>query len=473
SAKQLASQHRAGTKACTESLRDKLKLIKSHNPKINALVSVESERATSEATRLDKLAKESTSRLGRLHGLAFSAKLNIDVANFPTSDGSATRPPAIAKHNNRLVELLTQEGAFCIGKGNMPEYGKSTFVTSNKIYGQTNNPFHLGYVPGGSTGGDAAALAAGFCDFSIGGDSGGSLRVPANFCGIFGMLPTHGTISAGPANLMSGTFTRTFGSSGPLARNLDDLELLYAILSGFNPADSSSVPSPTVPNESATKKFAYYNEIDAVHADFRIQKTLKETVEKFESLGYQGVEICPAPIVESLEPFVILAGQASLLQEDIIAQRSGNPRKLERESDIIKALRSRIKAELPPLTAETLLHFQYEAERVRSEMNVWFKGFDFIICPTAACTPPKHHTQSFFINGNGYESYQVFHFARAFNLLQLPAIAFPTSIGDDGLPLGLQIAGPRFSDRKLFQILRAGGFTNCIPSPSLSNNPQK
>ena len=195
----------------------------------------------------------------------------------------------------------------------------------------------------------------------------------------------------------------------------------------------------------------------ATPCDKEILSTLNQTVNKFKAIGYETEELTPPAFEKSLEPFIILAGQAALLVEDKINVILGRARNQETETEIVKSLRQRIATELPPLSAERLLLCWYQVDRLRLEMVEFFTKFDFIIAPVAASSAPLHGATTLKINGKECGSEQVYHFASAANVLALPALAFPTGTAKNGLPLGLQIIGPRFSDRELIRALATVG----------------
>lgn len=450
-----ANKIRNKSLSALQNVEDHLALINSKNKELNALCFIDAKNA-----RLKAKERDSQVLTGRLHGIVFSVKDNIALKDAPVSEGSTQTKIDKADYNDRLIEILESEGAICIGKGNLPEYGKSNF-TDNNLHGRSNNPFNQAYTPGGSTGGDAAALAAGFCDFALGGDSGGSLRVPANFCGLFSILPTRGVITNSRYPFITSSVAHNFGSTGPIARTLDDLELLFSILAKYNSDNPYSVPYVADKTEK-TWKIAYFSELNSVVCDKEINKTLDTAIEKFKLAGYSCDNICPNEFLESFIPFTILAGQASLIQEDLLSELAKRPRDLSKETQTVKNVRQKIAAALPKLTSEGLLTQLATTEKLRRKILSFFERYDFILCPVAACRVPKHDTAEFEINGSKHLSHEVFHFSRTANVLALAALAFPTEFDSDGLPMGLQLIGPRFSEFKMFTALRTAGFTDSL-----------
>lgn len=455
SIRELVAQIRAGSLDPAALLEFRLSRIEKYNSKINALVSINQKESKKQLEQCRSKLKSNEFQ-GRLPGITFSAKHNIAVRGFSMSDGSKSGLVTKVEDDSPVVKHLNAEGALCVGKGNMAEYGKSSSGSDNPLFGNTLNPFDLTRSPGGSTGGDAAAVAAGFSDFAIGGDSGGSLRGPANFCGLFAILPTRGVLSERSSHYVSGSITRLFGSSGIITKTLDDLELIFEVLQHFDPLAARSVllPFDFERYHSGNKKLAYFSTLCGMHPDKEIQATLKSAVKNFEKLGFQVEQVTPKPFEESLETFVILAGQAGLMQEDLILESQGSARDLSQEGTAMKKLRERLKAELPPLTTERLLLLLAHVDKLRDDIAVFFEKYDLILAPVAASLAPLIDSSILEVDGQKLESYQAFHYSRAVNLLGLPAVSFPTGLSKQKLPLGLQLIGPRFSDRWLIKVLR-------------------
>lgn len=462
---QKAAQHiRTGKVDARELLEFHLEAIRKNNSKVNALCHVSEKTSRDMINKLHEETKAGKFR-GRLHGLAYSAKDVIPVSGMPRSDGNPQTVESSSKTNSALIEKLSAEGAVCIGKANMAEYGKS-YYTDNPVYGRTNNPFDITRSPGGSGGGDSAALALDFCQFGVGADSGGSIRVPGNFCGQFALYPTHGLFSNAGMPHLEHTIYTLFRCPGVLSKTIDDLEILFSILKGFDPIDENSVPDLIFTQTSSEKKrYAFFNTLNGVKADNEICSSLNECIKTLEAKGYTGKEIAPSACAGAYEIFIILAGQAALAAEDMIATMSANPRDLSKEGKILKNLRKRLGTELPPLSAETVLKAWWRVASLRKEIHTFFSDYDFIICPVSATQPPLHETSDYKVNGQSFQSQQVFQFASCVNVLGLPAVSFPTKLSSTKLPLGLQIIGPRFSERYLMSIVRMTGFSNrLIPS---------
>ena len=215
------------------------------NPQLNAFVTVDEKRARDQAklakTALNSNAKSSS--LGPLHGVPISIKSSIDVAGLPCECGSILRKGNVPLADAPLVKRLRAAGAIVLGNTNVPEF-LMAYETDNLLYGRTNNPWDLSRTPGGSSGGEAAAIAAGCSAGGVGSDGGGSIRIPAHYGGICGLKPTPGRIpSTGHFPGSAGPFAQ-LGVVGPMARTVRDVERLFEVMAGPDPGDPASAPVP-------------------------------------------------------------------------------------------------------------------------------------------------------------------------------------------------------------------------------------
>ena len=455
--RQLAAQIRSRDISACELVESSLAAIEKWNPKINALRFVNSEVAHKEAVLKDQQLKAGDS-IGRLHGIPFCVKDHINVAGLPRSEGTQLNATDSATESAAVIELLQAEGAICIGKSNMAEYGKS-YYTDNAAFGRSSNPFNIAHTCGGSGGADAAALACGMAAFGLGADAGGSLRVPANFCGQFGIHTTHGTITSAGLSHPTSTIAAMIRTLGPLARSLGDLELLWRILTAYDARDPYSLAHPRCA-QHRHHRFLYFDTLNGVRCDPEIETALKQTAECFENCGFEAAEGAPAPFAAAIEIFITIAGQAALISEDVAAAARKQPRDPTLEGPLMRDLRARLASRLEPLSTERFFLAWQRCDELRREAAKIFDNYDFVLAPVAASLAMPHGTTRFQIAGQELESHQVFQFSSCINLLDLPAIAFPTGISSSGLPVGLQIIGPRFGEERLFEALRMAGYTD-------------
>ena len=242
SAVSMAEQIRRGELSPVELVEAHLARIEELNPRLNAFVQVDVERARREA-RIAEAAVRNREKLGPLHGVPLSIKSSLQVAGLRWEAGTKLRAGTVAERDAPLVTRLRQAGAVILGVTNAPEL-LMAWETDNLLYGRTNNPWDLSRTPGGSSGGEAAAIASGMSAGGVGSDGGGSIRVPAHFSGICGLKPTPGRVPAtGHFPESVGPFA-LLGVVGPMARNVGDLKLLFEVLQGPDDGDPSAAPVP-------------------------------------------------------------------------------------------------------------------------------------------------------------------------------------------------------------------------------------
>jgi amidase len=446
----LAALHE-GTLLASDNLHECLKVVDSKNPEINALVYLNSEEAKERAKLLDSL---SATNRRALHGAVFSVKDNFPVAGLPCSEGSTQTLVKVSRTTDPLVSKILSEGAILIGKGNMPEYGKSNF-TDNNLYGRTLNPWNKSHTPGGSTGGDAVAVATGMSDFALGGDSGGSLRVPASLCGLYSILPSRDLIKKTDSPFILNTFLKKMGSTGPLARTLSDLEVVFDLLARSSPSDQS-------PGTPGQRTFSVLREVAGVGCANEIESDLDKVTSELRNKGWREIPI-PQELFDATVPvFFILGGQAGTLQEDLVREHKNIKIDPSLETKTIQSLRNDIKTLMPKLTAESLLLTLYQWEELQNQADSFLKKVDIIIAPVSASLALPFGANEASVRGASVPSHHLFHFARAANVLNIPALAFPTSVSNNGLPVGLQIMTRSGHDKFMFRVLEELGQSSAL-----------
>jgi Asp-tRNA(Asn)/Glu-tRNA(Gln) amidotransferase A subunit family amidase len=273
-----------------------LRKIKRLNPRLNAFVDIDAERALAQA-RLAEQAVGSGASLGSLHGIPVTIKSSIDVAGLRTETGSRLRAGRIASQDAPLAARLKMAGAIVIGNTNAPEM-LMAYETDNSLTGRTNNPWDLDRTPGGSSGGESAAIAAGLSAGGVGSDGGGSIRVPAHFTGICELKPTPGRVpctghyppSLGPFALI--------GVVGPMARTVADLTLLFEAMAGPDDGDTSAAPVPLRHLRRAALKatvVGYFEEDPRVPATPETRSAVRAVVNALRRQALRRDRSTPAP----------------------------------------------------------------------------------------------------------------------------------------------------------------------------------
>ena len=212
------------------------------NPSLNAFVHVDAERVRREASEAEAAAM-SGKTLGPLHGVPISIKSSLEVAGMRCEAGTRLRAGYVAAQDAPLVARLRKAGGIVLGVTNTPEL-LMAWETDNRLYGRTNSPWDLDRTPGGSSGGEAAAIAAGMSAGGVGSDGGGSIRVPAHFSGICGLKPTPGRIPATGHFPASGGPFALLGVVGPMARSVNDVKVLFEVMQGPDEGDACAAPVP-------------------------------------------------------------------------------------------------------------------------------------------------------------------------------------------------------------------------------------
>ena len=277
-AAETARRIRAGDVSAREAVEARIERIERWNASVNALVDTAFERALAEADAADA-ARAAGRELGPLHGVPLTIKSSIDVEGLRCECGSRFRAGRVAERDAPLVTRLRRAGAVILGVTNTPDM-LMAYETDNYLYGRTNNPFDLGLTAGGSSGGEAAAIAAGFSAGGMGSDGGGSVRVPAAFCGVAGLKPTPGLIARTghwPACIGPGAF---LGLVGPMAPRVEDLDLLLRTTMGSERHDPSCAPVAVTPMSSVDLRgvrVGYFEHDGVTPVDDETAATVRET----------------------------------------------------------------------------------------------------------------------------------------------------------------------------------------------------
>ncbi len=440
---ELADMIRKKTLSPVELMEETLARIETVNPALNAFVQLRAEEAIEEAREIEtRIARGEA--VGPLAGIPLGVKDLEDVKGMVTSFGSIPYKENMAQEDSIQVARLRRAGAIVVGKTNTPEFGFTGF-TKNRLYGVTRNPWNKERTPGGSSGGAAAALAAGMVPLATGSDAGGSIRIPASYCGCFGIKPTLGRIPMGPSARLHTTRTWTLG---PLARSVADAALYLDCTAGYHPADPDSLSKPSLSFLEALKipperlKIGFSPELGYA----RVQKEVTVLVEKaastFEKMGHE-VEIWEGALPD------VGRAWSDLMNRELCAQLYDALEEIRPElgRTLVKSLDSA--KDLP-------FDDRVNIQKSRTELNrvLWefFDRFDLLLTPTmpteafAAKGPPPSE-----IEGVPIPLLGAVAFTYPFNLSGHPAATLSAGLTQSGLPAGLQIVGPRHGDALVLQ----------------------
>src|SRR5882724_823078 len=346
----LAEQIRRKQLSPVELVESHLTRIQELNPRLNAFVQIDAEGARRQAGAAEGAVRIGE-KLGSLHGVPISIKSAIEVAGLRCESGTKLREGFVAPRDAPLVSRLRQAGAIILGVTNTPEL-LMAWETDNLLYGRTNSPWDVSRTPGGSSGGEAAAIAAGMSVGGVGSDGGGSIRVPAHFSGICGLKPTPGRIPAtGHFPVSAGPFA-SIGVVGPMARTVADLKLLFEVMQGPDVGDACAAPVPLRwPSREQTKnlKIGYFEDDGRTPVTAETRAAVRMAGEALRSAGFQVERFQPEGLEQARQlwwKYFVIAGGMLLL-----------PMFEGREADLSPILKQFLELSVaePALTAETLL----------------------------------------------------------------------------------------------------------------------
>jgi amidase len=430
------------------------------NPKINAFVQVDSERALHQARQAEARVMRGD-QLGRLHGVPISIKSSIDVTGFKCEAGTKLRAGQVASHDAPLVQRLRAAGAIVLGVTNTPEL-LMAWETDNLLYGRTNNPWDLSRTTGGSSGGEAAAIASGCSAAGVGSDGGGSVRVPAHFCGICGLKPTPGRIPAtGHFPQSVGPFA-LLGVVGPMARTVSDLKVLFEVMQGPDLGDPSAAPVPVSWSQTLELKkvrIGYFEDDGRTPATPETRAAVKQAVEALRCAGFEVEPFRPDGLEKARQLWWRIFGIAGGMLLGPMLR--GHEDEL---SPILKEFNSWVAAE-PTHTAQTLLDTWIERDLVRMQIFEQVERFPVLLCPVASIPAFRHGERSWRIAGRQVDYLDAWSYCEWFNLLGMPAAAVPVTQSSEGLPIGVQIVGRPWEEELVLTIADALE-ANCGPPSS-------
>jgi len=453
-----------------------LRRIEETEPKINAFFTVMHDQAINKAKEIEKKILKGE-QLGLLGGLPTSIKDLEPVKDVQVTKGSLTTGKTIADKDQIIVERIKQQDGIILGKTSCPEFGHST-SNESKIKDHCKNPWNLEVTSGGSSGGAAASVAAGVNTVAQGSDGGGSVRIPASFCGVFGLIGTQGRIPRKHAGLMS-WLPVNYSRIGPISWFVEDSALLFDVMSGPHP---ESEPMTIQEKEYflkdieagiKNKKIAWSNDFNTRVVDPEIKEIFNNNLKIFENLGAELEELKFDFDLNDLEqPFHkhLMHTFSYCVNEEFY---NIDPKKLmphvkntiERGSKVMASDYAKALAQL----------MEY-----RSKMDKIFDKYDYILSPTVAIPPHKFNERPIINNGkieildisndqmfnnNNYDySSWIFvlaQFTAPFNWSGNPAVSLPCGFTKSGLPVGLQLAGKKKSELSLLQASKA--FENINP----------
>ena len=417
------------------------------NLKLNAFVHVDAERVRREA-RDAEAAVMGGKTLGPLHGVPISIKSSLDVAGLRCESGTRLRAGCTATHDAPLVARLRNAGAIVLGVTNTPEL-LMAWETDNLLYGRTNSAWDFERTPGGSSGGEAAAIAAGMSAGGVGSDGGGSIRVPAHFSGICGLKPTPGRIPAtGHFPPSAGVFAQ-IGVVGPMARTVGDLKALFEVMQGPDDGDVCAAPVPLrwpADDKVRRLRIGCFDDDGRTPVTAETRAAVRTAAEALHHAGFHVEGFRPAGLEEArllwLEFFVTVGGMLI------------GPMFKDRERDLSPILKQFLEwsAAEPPHTAETLLDAWTRRDEARVQFATQMQKYPILLCPAAAIPAFRHGERSWMIEGKTVHYLDAWSYTEWFNLLGNPAAVVPVGHSTEGLPIGVQIVGRPWEEEQVLAV---------------------
>ena len=449
SASQMAEQIRNKQVSPVEVVEAHLARMEKLNPKINAFVQVDAKRALTQARDAETAVMRGQS-LGPLHGVPISIKSSIDVAGMRCEAGTKLRAGYVASSDAPLVARLRKAGAIILGVTNTPEL-LMAWETDNLLYGRTNNPWDLSRTAGGSSGGEAAAIASGCSAGGVGSDGGGSIRVPVHFCGICGLKPTPGRIPAtGHYPQSVGPFA-LLGVVGPMARTVADLKLLFEAMQGPDIGDPSAAPVPVrlaSPAELKKIRVGYFEDDGRTPVTPETRIAVRQAAEALRSAGFQAKPFRPDGLDKARELWWKFFGVAGGMLLGPMTR--GREAEL---SPILKQFNSWVAAE-EPHTAQSLLDTWIERDLLRMQIFEQMEKFPVLLCPVASIPAFRHGERSWRVEGKTVQYLDAWSYCEWFNLLGMPAGVVPVARSPEGLPIGVQIVARPWEEQTVLAILQ-------------------
>jgi len=445
SATELARLIRRRTISPVEVVEAHLRRIERINPQLNAIVTLAPDAL--ERARAAESALTTGGEIGPLHGVPLTVKDTIETEGVPTISGSRLLRAHVPLRDAAVVARLQSAGAILCGKTITPEMA-AYYECDNPVFKRTNNPYDLSRTSGGSSGGEAAAIATCLSPGGIGSDLAGSIRLPAHFCGIAGLKPTMGRVSM-DGHIPAATGRLSLGAGiGPLARSVADLSLLFGVMADATQAEIS-FPDTSLDRDAARLqglRVAWYTDDgvapvtretrDAVLAAARALSDHSLELDEARPPGVADgfrlwIELFARAVTEQLREFY--RGKEDQAGPQVAAMLG----KFDQRTD----LNDRISE------AEKLAAAVVERERLREELLRWMKTTPLILAPVGSTPAFEHGARRVEVSGESISVWRAFSYSQTFNVFGLPSVAVPAGRSAEGLPIGVQIIGRPFEER--------------------------
>ncbi len=447
--------HYASIADVSESIRSKklspVEIVAAHleriaavQPKLNSFVHLDAEAARAQARRAED-AVQRGSALGPLLGVPVTLKSCIDVAGWPCPAGSLSRKDYVAAADSTLASRLKAAGAIVLGNTNTPEY-LMAYETDNLVSGKTSNPWNLSHSAGGSSGGEAAAIASGCSVGGVGSDGGGSIRVPAHFCGICGLKPTPGRIPAtGHFPEGVGAFS-WIGVVGPMARTIADVRALFEVMAGPDPGDALSAPVPLRTVNDAQLKGLRVGVLESNalgKVDAETHAALQKAANDLAAQGFVVEPMRLEGLERAIELWWFFFGPviAHLFKPSV----AGHKDKLSR------IFREYMQFAEAPVTLDALLSACAERDLLRAKILRQMRDVPILLSPVSTTTAFRHG-EGTWRPGAKHCYRDTMRFSQWLNLTGFPGVTVPASVSAEGLPIGVQVIGRPYEEELVLAV---------------------
>lgn len=431
SASQLAALIRAREISPVAVAEAFLRRIAEINPALNAIVTI-SPDVLDQAQEAERAIQRGDA-VGPLHGVPLTIKDTIDTAGLRATSGSLLRAERVAKRDAPAVARLKAAGAIILGKTNTAEMAMD-YTADNPVFGRTNHPSDPLRTPGGSSGGEAVAIATHMSAGGLGSDLAGSIRIPAHFCGIAGLKPGSGRVP-GEGQCPPGAGPYSLGSViGPLARNVTDLHLIFGALS----AADRPLSNQTLEDQSRALKsehVAWYSDDGIVPVTTETSVAVQAAARALADAGLVIEERRPPGVEHANDLWLKLFSRASVVLLRDMYQGQ------EEKAGAFVSWRLRTADDTPAPPLDDYIRSWLERDRLRAELIDWMIRAPLLVLPVGATPALLHDTRKVTIDGKAYSTFRAFSYCQAFNVFDLPAVTVPAGRSLEGLPIGVQIVG--------------------------------
>jgi Asp-tRNA(Asn)/Glu-tRNA(Gln) amidotransferase A subunit family amidase len=440
-----------------------LRRVNDINPLLNAIVTLAPDIL--DQARIAEAHLTSGKEIGPLHGVPITVKDTIDTQGLRTTSGSVLRANHVPDRDATVVARLRAAGAIILGKTNTPEMA-IPYESDNPVFGRTNNPHRFELTPGGSSGGEAAAIAAGLSPAGLGSDLSGSIRVPAHFCGIVGLKPTTGLVPMDGHTPSADGLLSVAACIGPMARTVADLELILKIIADARHLETSDVSTSFQQGSLAQRglRVAWCADDGVAPVTEETRTAIIAAANALSDAGLKVNEEKPPGISEGARLWIELFSRAA--NEQLRALYRGREdaagplvSRLLHSFESATDLQDRIKE------AETAAAAVLERERLREALLRWMKSTPLILAPVGSTPAFDHGARRVTVKGESISVFRAFSYSQTFNVFGLPSVVVPAGRSVDGLPIGVQIVGRPFDESTVLAAAAIveeslGGFRN-------------